>query len=508
MLDYPIGFPLRGTDPQTEINRLAIIDNADDILDVKTKTLFFDNFDVRFFAELGLPDIQGWTSSGTTIFSDNIFGVAKDSIKFEGINATTSSPLDGDFWDNVLTNGASYSGVMRIEETIVGSILSGMGFSVTNDPRPTSERGRFLVQIWEDGAHVNVQANGSGTIYVLDGTGGLPLVETNDFFTFETIIKPTPDAGVSFGEVSLEINGINIFISNFIKPSNDSVSDKIIIRKWAGSDNTTYALGNFGITAYKESSTKTLTAAEMSADARKLIIPGGKRDYKTIIPDGYPRNIGDTFTVLANNVGGTVTLETEDVNVPQTLFNGENSYTIDVPSVKEVIFVNTVDQGNVYLAPEHAHDERNFARIDVYLPSADIFTHTGLVADVPTKLLNFFPVIKTSNDFTLDATNLRYYFDRVGATDVWFHITGGTSFTTSALNLNIVAEMYKNGVPEDGLSVSTFIATGSDTRYIGITGVVKINHLDYLELMVTVSKDSDITISRYVVNVHEMVGAV
>lgn len=311
-------------------------------------SILFANFDARFTAELGLPTAQGWVASNTSVFNDNIFGVERDSIKFT--DGSAEHVVNATMWQNALTHGMSFSSVLRFEErTSSNSIFSGVGFPAVDDPRTgTGISGRVGLQINIDTENTRIKLEGQATV-PLDGTNGVPLVPLNTFFTYECVLHQTPDLGVSFGAVNLYVNGVLISTGSiFPTGNNDVANNKVAIFPWSETGSSTYYISNLGITIYKESSTKLLSGEVMGKGAIDIVTPGGIRDYEAIIPDGFPRKLGDTFRLIANNSGGTFTFRTEDLNNPQALFNGLKSLEMHIESKEQVTLTNLLESNNIY----------------------------------------------------------------------------------------------------------------------------------------------------------------
>ena len=350
-----------GFDPLSQENADAIEDINTQLENIKTtSTISFANKDVRFFSELGLPDAQGWahlTDGGSTItlVDDVIFGVEKQSVKFHGINGHINAniPLSASDWVNILTYGASYSGVSRFQTDIATNyIFSGLGFSAGNDPRASSIRSRIGLSITRQGyTHTRLALEGESWV-VLDGTNGVPLVLLNEWFSFECVIHPTPDAGVSFGDVDVYVNGVLVQTGSIRGAGNDAVSDLIVMGGSSSSGTTVFYISDFGVTAYEEIPTKLLTDMDMMSSSIGIVRPRGMRAYEIILPDNNPRNIGTDIKITASPSSGTVTLRTENLLAPQALFNGVNSILLDIPSTKDIAFINTVVDGNVYQSPD------------------------------------------------------------------------------------------------------------------------------------------------------------
>ena len=350
-----------GFDPLSQENADAIEDINTQLENIKTtSTISFANKDVRFFSELGLPDAQGWahlTDGGSTItlVDDVIFGVEKQSVKFHGINGHVNAniPLSASDWVNILTYGASYSGVSRFETDIATNyIFSGLGFSAGNDPRTSSIRSRIGLSITRQGyTHTRLALEGESWV-VLDGANGVPLVLLNEWFSFECVIHPTPDAGVSFGDVDVYVNGVLVQTGSIRGAGNDAVSDLIVMGGSSSSGTTVFYISDFGVTAYEEIPTKLLTDMDMMSSSVGIVRPRGMRAYEIILPDNNPRDIGTDIKITASPSSGTVTLRTENLLAPQALFNGVNSILLDIPSTKDIAFINTVVDGNVYQSPD------------------------------------------------------------------------------------------------------------------------------------------------------------
>jgi len=315
----------------------------------------FASKNVRFFGELGLPASQtGWSEDGTgpiTLASDSVFGITKNVVKCfstTGNVTRAKSPVTGADWDNILAFGASFSGITRITEDInTNSIFAGIGFSSVNDPRSSSIESRAGMFISVDATHTTLRLDGLATI-ILDGAGGRPLVLKDDWFKWEAVIKPTPDAGANFGAVDVFVNDV-LVVTGAIIASNNAVSDEVSIANSSSSGQTTFYVDNFGVTIFEESATKTLASATMLADLLQVTVPEGKRDYTIILPDGSPRGVGAIFDITANNVSGKVTLTNQDVTLPEVLYNGLRTLVLDIVAKNTLRGINTVANSNVYI---------------------------------------------------------------------------------------------------------------------------------------------------------------
>jgi hypothetical protein len=329
--------------------------------DVPTKAIeSFSNTDARFFGELGLPNTQtGWTTTATgigntiTLVNDDVFGVPQNVVRYEIANnpgeVTSARPLSPQEWTNILNFGASYSGVSRLSYDInTQSIFAGMGFSADNDPRNgTNIRSRVGVYILENGTYTVIRLDGQTDI-VLDGLEGRPKVLTDEWFSWEVFIEPTPDGGNNFGAATMRVNGLVIVVGGVVA-SNNAVDNVVEVQNSSGSGQTAFYFANFGVTIYEEGSTKTLLNASMNTDQIEVYMPGGTRDYTIILPDGNPRPIGSLLKIITGNVGGEILLRTENLAAPQALFNDLKELRLEVEEVQTISGVNEIDNANVYV---------------------------------------------------------------------------------------------------------------------------------------------------------------
>lgn len=349
------GQPEHGKGSTTPIT-YHVLAHADDVPTVAIEE--FASTDAMFDSELGLPATQGWTdteiNTGTiTLISDVVFGVQKNVIKYSilasGDTTKSELALTPANWTSNLTNGFSFRGEgCRITEDIsTQSIFSGMGFSAANDPRPTSIQSRVGIFISENGTNTTITLDGQSAV-VLDGTLGKPLVPKDTYFDWEVFVDETPDAGVNFGAANLTVNGVQVKVGGIVS-SNNAVSDEVSVANSSSTGTTTFYFVGFGVTMYEEGAVKTLSVGTMSADIMQVARPKGNRDHRVILPDGNPRKLGNRLEFLGGSAGTKLTIQTENLSVPKSLFNGLNELEINVTSSETIGFVNIVEDGNVYL---------------------------------------------------------------------------------------------------------------------------------------------------------------
>lgn len=314
----------------------------------------FAAINAKYIGELGLPSLQGFTdttggSSTITIASKTVFGVVVDTVKYTvigGGQAESNIPVSADDWTDILTFGASFASLAcSIEEETGNGIFAGMGFAAANDPRPSSIQSRVGFFVKEDGTFTTVQLDGSSLV-TLDGTGGNPTVFQDEFFTWECKINPTPDAGTNFGTVELFVNSV-LVTTGAIVSSNNAVNDVASVNRSSSSGTTTFFMGQFGVTIYTETNTKTLEAITMQGNVVQVLVPAGNRDYIIELPNGNPQDVGATLEIIPSNLGGSVTLTNESFPA-DALFNFLSTLVLDITSPQVLIGINREDNGNNY----------------------------------------------------------------------------------------------------------------------------------------------------------------
>lgn len=316
----------------------------------------FANFNVRFFGELGLPNLQTWNvfasgSATVDLVSDTVFGEVKDVVKINdnvsnGL-AQVEKALTALDWLNIEEFGASYGGVCRLDtDDGSGGFFSGLQADGPENPINAEHR-RYAIYFKKDGDYLNIEEVRSGNNMTFDGASGRQLILFDAYFKWEAVIPPNLAAAIVY------INGIESLTINFLLNTGGLGSVALIGSGSSGGVDLISYHDNFGVTIYQESPNKLLSSEIMATNKIIIIIPPGQRNYIITLPDNCPRGIGDGLDVLANNLGGSVILITQDTNTPQILFNGFHSALIDIDVNKEIKFANIVDSGNVYQAILH-----------------------------------------------------------------------------------------------------------------------------------------------------------
>ena len=301
---------------------------------------------------MGLPNLQTWTETATgsetvDLVSDTVFGEVKDVVK---INDNVSNglcsinkELTADNWLEIEEFGASYGGVSRLDtDDGINGFFSGLQADNAENPLSNGHK-RYGLYFNSDGGNLQAVVLG-GLSITFDGLSGRDLILFDEWFKWEVVIPDNLGLGILF------VNGKETAAVPFFNNSG-GLGTHILVASGStgGVDRISYH-DNFGATIYKESPNKLLLVETMASDRITIITPFGKRNYIITLPDDNPRGIGNGLDVFANNVGGSITLITQDINAPHILFNGLNSILIDIDENKEIKFINTVDSGNVYRA--------------------------------------------------------------------------------------------------------------------------------------------------------------
>lgn len=388
--------------------------------------------DDRFFGELGLPAGQnGWqeAASGSAtvdLQTEVVFGDSKQVVRLNDdvTDGTAQSllPLTVQNWLDINTFGASYGGTARLDSVNGDSgFFSGLQANIAENPIDTEDR-RYGLFFSNTGGFLQLlEPDNNTNIVIMDGTDGNPIILFDEWFKWECVVP----AGLG-AAVFLINEKITSFVPTFFINSGGTGTKVLIGSGSTGGTNRVSYHDNFGVTIYEEIATKTLSPATMISDLIQIIIPSGKRDYTIILPDGNPRKLADTIDITVSNIGGTITLQTENVGIPESLFNGFNSFTFDVDESETVSLINKVDNANVYIGAvddfKYTSEERqiNYSSLGTTIVVAnDDILEADPGDDTKLKIKNSF-VIRT-----VDSTDA---FD-IKVSDIAVPITTGLSHT-------------------------------------------------------------------------------
>ena len=347
----------------------------------------FASTNVRFFGELALPAVQGWTdlepgSATIDLQTQLVFGVSKQVVRHNDdvTNGSTTSKitLTAQNWIDINNFGASYSGISRLD-TVDGAsgFFSGLQANAAENPLATGNR-RYGIFFLNFGGNIRLSEPDGGVDVDLDGTGGNPLILFDEWFSWECVVL----AGL--GVAQFFVNGILTTFAPEFRVNTGGLGTAIQVGSGStsGANRVVYH-DNFGITIFEESATKTLLATSMAADVAQVNIPEGRRNYIIILPDGNPRGLGAVLSIVANNLFGKITLANQNPVAPEILYNGLRTLVIDV-FVKETIGgINTVDQGNVYVgfkAEDIDRAESIFAQLSSSVDQVPVDTNPTVIA--------------------------------------------------------------------------------------------------------------------------------
>ena len=313
---------------------------------VVTKTESFDNFNARFLGEVGKPseNTPAWTElnpTQVTTVIDTVFGVSKQVVKanqlasFSGGTGAELSLVPAD-WTNINSFGASYGGTMRIDTTNSAGFFMGLQDDVPDK--------RYGILVTNNGGFVNLDSPDGGDPFniKLDGLSGRPKVLFDEYFKIEVVIPP------GLGAADVFINNKLLAQQLLFTTNTGGGGTRVLINTGSsGATNRVFFIDNYGVTIYKESSTKTISSVSMNAKNFVILLPPGKRDYEIRFPPGINRDINDTFSVLAENVLGTIKFTTNPLD-PLIIFEGLKTISKKVEQVRVIRYVNTINNANNY----------------------------------------------------------------------------------------------------------------------------------------------------------------
>ena len=311
-----------------------------------TKSESFDNFNARFLGEVGKPseNTPGWTElnpTQVTTVIDTVFGVTKQVVKanqlasFSGGTGAELS-LTATDWANINSFGASYGGTVRLDTTNSAGFFMGLQDDVVDK--------RYGISVSNLGGFIRLNSPDGGDPFdiTLDGLSGKPKVLFDEYFKMEVVIP------VGLGNADVFINGKLLAQQLLFTTNTGGGGTRVLINTGSsGATNRVFFIDNYGVTIYKESSTKTVSSVSMNAKNFVILLPPGKRDYEIRFPPGINRDVNDTFSVLAENVLGTMKFTTNPLD-PLIIFEGLKTISKKVEQVRVIRYVNTINNANNY----------------------------------------------------------------------------------------------------------------------------------------------------------------
>ncbi len=313
--------------------------------EVVTKTESFDNFNARFLGEVGKPSVNTpiWTETDPggkiTLITETVLGTSRQVVKFVDDHAGltgTEIPLVTADWTNINSFGASYGGIIRLDT------IDSSGCVLLLQDNDVDKR--YGIAFKNNGGFLRLDAADSADPFdlILDGLGGRPKILFDEWVKIEIVIP------VGLGLADVFVNDVLLSEQLLFVTNSGGGGTKVNITSGSSSSTTrTFYVANYGVTIYKESSTKTISSVSMNAKNFVILVPPGKRDYEVRFPTGINRDIGDRFSVLAENVLGTVKFTTNPLNALIT-FEGLKTKTQKVENVRVIKYVNTINNANNY----------------------------------------------------------------------------------------------------------------------------------------------------------------
>ncbi len=338
-----------------------------------TKIESFANFNARFLGEVGKPSSNTpvWTETDPaqiTLVTETVLGISRQVVKFQDNTALAAGAaivLVTADWTNINSFGASYGGTIRLDT------IDSSGFFLGLQDNDVDKRYGILVK--NNGGFVQLDAPDGGDPFniTLDGLSGRPKILFDEWFKVEVVIP------VGLGSADVFVNGELLAQQLLFVTNAGGAGSKVTISSGSSSSTTrTFYAADYGVTIYKESSTKTISSVAMNAKNFVILLPPGKRDYEVRFPTGINRDIGDRFSVLAENVLGTVKFTTNPLNALIT-FEGLKTKTQKVESVRVIKYVNTINNANNYEL-DRQQPSRKIQLDGTLLNPADVSYNTSL----------------------------------------------------------------------------------------------------------------------------------
>jgi hypothetical protein len=412
--------------------------------------------------------------------------------------------------DTSIGGGGCFTSIETTQATSILNKDGSQAFSVTSYRRTNaafSHNGTHVILSAFEGTS-GLTLNGVDTVDVINWNGDsvintVPEVLPGDFFDFELHIQNGLNQ-----RMYLYINKILVGNPTFAYNTGGSNNHRVLYSSGSsgGANRHTY-IRKFGSTINTTASEMVLTKADLEANtSMNLLVPNGTRNYSIVLDKGLNLDIGYTFNILSQTIGKISWRSPNGEGLAGTISGYASGYMI-LSGLEQIIRTNVLKNGAQFISSDVPLVQRDYSRLNSYLPIATPYTTPELVADTPTKLL-IPTAAKTIKDFSLDMANLRWFLDSPGALNKWFIVHLTTSLNTSVQNQTITIEMYKNGVVEEGVGISRFMAGGADEGNLTLVGVTQLSHTDYIEVFVTLSASGTITFKRLAITINEMVGAI
>ena len=370
----------------------------------------------EFVATKGLPEQQGWEQriTGSAIIANVAIGnlmMTELTDSTNGGKADIVKTMTNEEFKAMLQFGGRFYGVSKLDQT-----HGNEGFWVGMQ---YNQSYRFGLQFRNEGGYLQVKGLGGAQVVnpitTFDGTDGKQRIWFTDTFKWEVVIPKNDDPEADY----LMINSGDLFINNM------ATGIQVDYVAGGGIGNTGCYLSSMStggdehvsyhsIFGYAINTTEVVVTEEVIKDIDDLTIitPEGNLDLIVTFDASIKgRHAGDTFNIVANNVGGSISINGNAV----FLINGGQDIEIEIKEVGNFVATNGVDRGNEYSMsiPRLAVDGKSAYQQAVeggYEGSESEFTHQlSIIKDKADSLID---VTSTDTTPTVNCeNNRRYFFD-------------------------------------------------------------------------------------------------
>lgn len=305
--------------------------------------------DARFFSELGLATNQGWVFSGAnheiTIVTEKVYGVSqfvhKSNDNASNRICLVTQPLVFSQWQDIFDFGASFAGTIRLDETDgEGGCFLGLQCDAIDSPDASLDNRRYGLNVQKSLTSNKLRIKGS------DGSAiDIDVVGTN-FSSYNDIEIVIPSG---FGDGQVYVNGNLQGVLSFNVHTGGAGTQCV----WSSGsssaiDRVTY-MSTYGVTIYGSGTLVQVTNSDLLTDFSKVVFPPGLRNYTLEVQENLTgAKVGNSFQIVAQNIGGSITATNENLGNPSALFNGLANINIPVTRVTNVVGLNTQEGGNIY----------------------------------------------------------------------------------------------------------------------------------------------------------------
>ena len=312
------------------------------------KTLLFEQGN-GFDASLGLPNEQGWTEEKTgeaiitnVMVSNLMMTELTDSTN--GGKADVIKPFTNEEFIKLLANGGRFYGISKLDQLHGNEgFWAGMQYSQSY---------RFGVHFRNEGGYLQVRGvNGEQVVHPIttfDGTDGKQRIWFTDLFYWEVVIpkndNPLADyRQINSGELFINRQPTGILVDYVAGGGIGDTGCYLSSMSTGGDEHISY----HSIFGYAINITEVVVTEEVikEIDDLTIITPSGNLDLIITFDAGIKgRHAGDTFNIVANNIGGNIAINGNEV----FLINGGQDLEIEIKEVGNFVATNGVNGGNEY----------------------------------------------------------------------------------------------------------------------------------------------------------------